>query len=55
MNWSRVILFVVALAVGGVLWYVLLSGGRSENTLIFLISCAVLGGVFNYIDRRLRK
>lgn len=55
MNPARALLFVVSLAVGGVLWYVLLSGGRSENMLIFLLSCAVLGGVFNYIDRRLRK
>lgn len=55
MNWSRVILFVAALAVGGGLWLLLLSGGRSENTLLFLVSCAVLSMVFNYIDRRLKK
>ena len=55
MNWSRVILFVAALAVGGGLWLLLLSGGRAENTLVFLIACAVLGGVFNHIDKKLRK
>ena len=55
MNWSRVILFVAALAVGGGLWLLLLSGGRSGNTMIFLISCAALSVVFNRIDKKLRK
>ena len=46
---------LAALAVGGGLWLLLLSGGRSGNTMIFLISCAALSVVFNRIDKKLRK
>ena len=50
---KRIVLFIVALIVGGVLAKLFLLEGDTLGWLMFIASCAVLGEVFYQIDKRL--
>ena len=50
---KRIVLFIIALIVGGVLAKLFLFEGATLGWLLFIASCAVLGEVFYQIDKRL--
>lgn len=49
----NLILFTVAILVGGTLGYELLSGSKPLNILLFFLSCIALGQVFSFIQKLL--
>ena len=51
----RLVLFVVALAVGGWLGTILLADFEPLKMLVFLAICGVMGVVFHQIDMRFAK
>lgn len=52
---GRLVLLVLALAVGGGLGQFLLAGFEPMKVLIFFAACSLLGNVFYQIDRHIRK
>lgn len=48
-RFERLLLFVVAIVVGGLLGYI--SGSGPFNDLIFIVACMLLGTVFYRIDK----
>ena len=51
----RLILFVVALAIGGWLGTIFLADFEPLKMLVFFAVCGVLGVVFHQIDKRITK
>ena len=51
----RLILFIVALAIGGWLGRIFLADFEPLKMLAFLAICGVLGEVFHQIDKRITK
>jgi len=50
-RFERLLLFAVALAVGGSLGHWLLSGSGTLNWIVFMMTCLVLGEIFHQIDK----
>ena len=50
-RFERLLLFVAALVVGGMLGYKLLSCSGPFKYLIFMVACMLLGEVFHLIDK----
>lgn len=50
-RFERLLLFVVAIVVGGLLGYKLLSSSGPFIYLLFLVACMLLGTVFYRIDK----
>lgn len=54
-HFERLLLLVIALAVGGGLGYMLLPNFEPVKMIIFAIACVVLGEVFYQIDKKIAK
>ncbi len=54
-HFERLLLLVIALAVGGGLGYKLLPNFEPIKMILFAIACIVLGEVFYQIDKRISK
>lgn len=54
-HFERLLLLVIALAVGGGLGYMLLPDFEPKKMIIFAIACVVLGEIFYQIDKRISK
>lgn len=54
-HFERLLLLVIALAVGGGLGYMLLPDFEPIKMIIFAIACVVLGEIFYQIDKRISK
>lgn len=54
-HFERLLLLVIALAVGDGLGYKLLPNFEPEKMIIFAIACVVLGEIFYQIDKRIVK
>ena len=54
-HFERVLLLIIALAVGGGLGYMLLPGFELVKMIIFAICCLILGEIFYRIDKKLSQ
>lgn len=54
-HFERLLLLVIALAVGGGLGSLLLSDFEPIKMIMFAVACAALGEVFYQIDKRISK
>lgn len=54
-HFERLLLLVMALAVGGGLGYKLLPNFEPIKMIIFAVACVVLGEIFYQIDKRISK
>ncbi len=55
MKMAKALLFILALAIGGGLRYILLQGSEPLNMSIFAVACVLLGEVFHQIDKKISK
>ena len=55
MKMAMALLFILALAIGGGLGYILLQGSEPLNMSIFAVACVLLGEVFHQIDKKISK
>ncbi len=51
----RIILFITALAIGGLLGTIFLVGFETLEMLVFFAVCGLLGVLFHQIDKRISK
>lgn len=54
-HFGRLLLLVIALAVGGGLGYMLLPEFDPMKMIVFAAACCVLGEIFYQIDKRISK
>lgn len=54
-HFERLLMLVIALAVGGGLGYKLLYSFEPVKMIIFAIACVILGEVFHQIDKGISK
>jgi uncharacterized membrane protein len=54
-HFERLLLLVIAIAVGGALGYKLLADFEPVKTIIFAMACLLLGELFYQIDKRISK
>ena len=54
-HFERLLLLVIALAVGGGLGYILLPEFETMKMIAFAVACLVLGEIFYQIDKRISK